>query len=117
VISEGAYGRFEEVMDISLDSLIPGTNVFLRPMVWLASAEAHINPSAIVPLNSAAKWKKPALVVQGEKDKLIPLHQAKELAAAANCSLWIVPGAAHAECFSVARKEFLDRLTALAHSL
>jgi len=117
VVSEGAYGNFEEAMNNWLNRKIPGASVSLKPMVWMACAEAHLNPAAILPVNAAAKWKKPALVVQGAEDKLIPMKQAKALAAAAHCPLWVVPGAAHAECYALARTEFLARLTEMGKAL
>ena len=117
VVSEGAYSRFDEAMNNWLNRKIPGASVFLRPMILMASAEAKLDPAKIVPLHSAEKWKKPALVVQGADDKLIPRHQAEELSQAANCALWLVPGAAHAECYTVARKEFLERVVKLTKEL
>ena len=117
VVSEGAYSRFDEAMYNWLDRKLPYSSITLRPMIWMAAAEAHLNPAKILPLTAAAKWKKPALVVQGDKDILIPMHQAHELAEAANCPLWVVHNAAHAECYSVEKDEFLTRLTDLAHKL
>lgn len=117
VVSEGAYSQFDEAMNNWLNRKLPGSSFYLRPMIWLASWEAGIDPAKIIPRNSAAKWTKPGLVVQGAEDKLIPIHQAEDLSAAARCPLWLVPGAAHAECFPVAEKEFLDRLTALARKV
>jgi len=117
VVSEGAYAKFDEAMNNWLNKQLPGSSVYLKPMIWIASAEANINPSNIIPEAAAAKWRKPALIVQGGRDKLIPMDHAERLAKAANCPLWIVPGAAHAECYSVAGGEFLDRLTALANML
>jgi len=117
VVTEGAYSRFDEAMNRMLNERTPGASIFLLPMVWLASFEAKIDPSSIIPLNSAAKWKKSALVIQGAEDKLIPMKHAEQLASAAHCPLWVVPYAPHAQCFDVARKEYLDRLTALAKKL
>lgn len=117
VITEGAYGRFEPAMNNWLNQKLPGAAIYLKPMVWIAAAEAHIDPAIILPVNAAAKWRKPALVVQGADDKLIPMVQAKELAAAAQCPLWIVPGAKHAECWDKAEKEFLSKVTDLANRL
>ena len=114
VVSEGAYGRFDEAMVNWLNNKMPGSSIYLKPMIWMASAQANIDPSAIRPEDSAAKWHKPALIVQGAEDKLIPREHAERLAAAAHCPLWIVPSAAHAECYLVARKEFLNRLAAIA---
>ena len=117
VVSEGAYSRFDEAMYNWLDKKLPFSSITLRPMIWMAAAEAQLNPAKILPLSAAAKWTKPALVVQGDRDSLIPMHQAHELAEAAKCPLWIVHNAAHAECYSAEKDEFLKRLTDLAYKL
>lgn len=117
VVSEGAYTRFDEAIDCKLNEHTPGGSVWLRPMVWLASWEANLDPSSIVPLNAAAKWKKPALIVQAENDSLIPMRHAKQLATASNGVLWVVPYATHAQCFSIDEKEYLKRILALAKRL
>ncbi|MDR3690547.1 MAG: alpha/beta fold hydrolase [Fimbriimonas sp.] len=117
VVTEGAYARFDEAMNNWLNRKIPGSSVTLRPMIWFASAMDHLNPSDIVPLNSAAKWTKPALVIQGGDDVLIPMSHARQLSDAAHCRLWIVPGAQHAQCFTVARKAYLQALKAIADTV
>ncbi len=117
VVTEGAYAQFDEAMNNWLSQKMPGSPVYLKPMIWIASAMAKINPSEIIPSNSAAKWHKPALVIQGSDDKLIPMEHAERLAKAANCPLWIVPNASHAQCFAVASKEYIKRLSAIANSL
>ncbi len=117
VVTEGAYARFDDVVGSWLNAALPGAGLYLRPMVWIASARAKINPAAIRPVDAAAKWRKPALVVQGDQDRLIPMKQAQDLAAAAHCPLWVVHGASHAGCFDQAKTEFLQRLIALAHGL
>jgi len=117
VVSEGAYSRFDEAMNNWLNRKMPGSSFYLRPMIWMASSEAKIDPSKIVPEDAAAKWRKPALVIQGADDHLIPMHQAERLAAAAKCPLWVVPDAAHAECYEKAKEEFLRRVSDLAHGL
>jgi len=96
VITEGAYARFDEAMDHWLGRSGPGASIYLKPMVWMASAMDHIDPSKIRPMDSAAKWRKPALVIQAGKDDLIALSHAQRLSEGAHCPLWIVPNATHA---------------------
>ena len=115
VVTEGAYAKFDEAMDNWLSRKMPGSPFYLKPMVWIASAMAGIHPSEIVPETSAAKWKKPALVIQGGEDKLIPMAHAQRLSQAAHCPLWVVPGAEHAQCFSVDRKEYMKHLVDIAN--
>lgn len=117
VVSEGAYTRFDEAVDCKLNEHTPGGSFYLRPMVWMASWAAHIDPSSIVPFHSAAKWKKPALVVQAANDTLIPMRHARQLSVAAHCPLWVVPRCTHAHCYFVDQKDYLAKVIALADSL
>ena len=117
VITEGAYSDFNTTMYRWLNRKMPGSSFYLRPMIWLAAYQAHINPSTIIPGNAAAKWRKPALVVQGADDNLILMSQAETLASGAHCPLWVVPGAKHAECYGVAKDEFLKKVTDIAKHL
>ncbi len=117
VVTEGAFSRFDEVMSHWLNSKLPGSSFYLRPMIWLASADAKVNPATILPVRAAEKWHKPCLVIQAGDDTLIPLHQAQELATASKAPLWIVGGAEHANCYNTARDEYLNRLVLLTKKL
>jgi pimeloyl-ACP methyl ester carboxylesterase len=117
VVTEGAYARFDETMTHWLDRTFPGGSIYLRPMIWMASVMAHVNPSDIVPVNSAAKWRKPALVIQGGSDTLITMSHAVRLSKAAHCPLWVVPNAEHAQCYEVAKTEYLKKLAEIANRL
>ncbi len=86
-------------------------------MIWLASAEAGVNPPTILPIRAAEKWHKPCLVIQAGDDRLIPLHQAQELATASHAPLWIVKGAVLANCYDTAHDEYMSRLVKIAKSL
>jgi len=117
VVTEGAYARFDEAMNNWLSLKMPGSPFYLKPMIWIASDMAKVSPSDIVPERSASKWHKPALVIQGSADILIPMNHAERLSQAAHCPLWVVQGAEHAKCSITARKEYIDRLVKLASSL
>ena len=117
VVTEGAYARFDEAMNNWLNRKMPGSPFYLKPMIWIASAMNHVDPAEIVPERSAAKWHKPALVIQGADDTLIPMAHAERLAKAASCPLWIVPGAQHAKCSLVDEKGYLNHLVKLAQAL
>ena len=117
IISEGAYSRFDEVMSHWLNSKLHGSSFYLRPMIWLASADAGVTPSTILPVRAAEKWHKPALIIQAGNDKLIPLHQAQELATASKAPLWIVDGVVHANCYDASHDEYMKRIAQIAKSL
>lgn len=118
VISDGAYARFDETMYHWFERKAFGASYFLRPVIWMASAMSGLNPGDVNPMNSAAKWKgKPALVIQAGEDHLILRSHADRLVAASGAELWVVPDAEHVECFSVAKKEYVDRLAKFADRL
>jgi pimeloyl-ACP methyl ester carboxylesterase len=118
VISEGAYARFDQAMDRFFESKAPGASIYLKPVVWMASAMSGIDPSSIVPLNAAKKWcGRSALVIQAGNDQLILRDHADRLAKASGADEWIVPGAEHAGCYSQAPEEYLSRVLTFVHRL
>lgn len=118
VITEGAYARFDEATESWFKRFGSGANVYLRPVIWFATAKSGIKPATIVPLEGAAAWKgRPALVIQAENDQLIPRSHADRLAKAAGCEEWIVSGAEHAFCYEAVPDEYLGKLVAFAKRL
>lgn len=118
VVSEGAYARFDEAMVHWFERKTPGASVYLRPVIWFASAMAGLKPSDVVPLNAAKKWKgRPALVIQAGADDLIVQSHADRLSEASGAPLWVVPDAAHAMCYDIARDEYVNRLVKFAKAL
>jgi pimeloyl-ACP methyl ester carboxylesterase len=118
VISEGAYARFDQAMDQFFDSKAPGASIYLKPVVWMASAMSGIDPSSIVPMNAAEKWHgRPALVIQAGDDHLILRDHADRLAKCSGGDEWVVPGAEHAGCYSRAPKEYLSRILKFVRAL
>jgi len=100
VISDAAFAQFDEAMDrlLSYKLPLPGGATLLRPVVWFARMMSGVDPQAIRPVDAAAKWRgRPALVIQGTADELILPSHGERLATAADCPLWFVEGAGHAE--------------------
>lgn len=111
VVTECAYGRLEPVTHSWFNRALPYGDILFKPVLWIASARLHLNPSNINPVETAMKWdhKKPALVIQAQDDTLIPLNQGKELAEVSGAEYWPVPFAIHADCQSCG-KEYVNRL-------
>lgn len=67
---------------------VPPAFLFAVPAIWDAS-------------DALRKCPVPVLIVHGEKDRLFPVHMARELAGfcRSNCELVIVPGASHNDPF------------------
>lgn len=117
VVSEGSFAWFDRAAYSWLDYAVPGGSVILRPVIWIASARSGIQMSSILPVEAAKQWKatgKPALVIEGDQDRIIPMAHAKALSEAAGCPLWVVPGAGHARCPQQAPAEFVRRLEEVA---
>jgi pimeloyl-ACP methyl ester carboxylesterase len=114
VVTEGAYARFDVTMRRWFDRVLPGGSIVFRPVFTFASAMGRIDPSSIVPLDAAARWRKPALIIQAENDEVIERPNAIQLSAAAHAPLWIVPKASHASCRTVDSRGYLEHLESVA---
>jgi len=113
VVTDAAFARFDEAMNAFLSLRVKGGDVILHPVVWFARGMSGLDPTSIVPLDSALKWRKPALVIQGADDTLVAPSHAQRLAAASGAELWMVPGAHHAQCFEVDSRGYLRHLEEL----
>ena len=118
VVTDSAFAQFDEATNDWFRRLFPGAVFVLAPVRWMAQAMTGIDPASIRPIDAAAKWKgKPALVIHGDSDKLIPRSNAARLAEASGSPIWIVPHCGHAEASSEAREEYIQRLESIAHEL
>lgn len=118
VISEGAYAHFDEAMYQYFEIKARGSSVYLRPIIWMASAMSGLNPADVVPERSAEKWKgKPGLVIHCGDDKLMVKSHADRLAAAAGCPLLVIPNAPHAGGYDTDPHLYIDTLVQFAKKL
>ncbi|MBI3721805.1 MAG: alpha/beta hydrolase, partial [Fimbriimonas ginsengisoli] len=118
IVSEGSFAVLDDAVRRWFDLLLPGGHVILAPVRWLAKVRSGVDPSTVRPVDGAARWRgRPALVIQGDRDRLMEMSQAKTLSEAAGCPLWVVPGAEHAQCQNLAPAEYVRRLSELADAL
>lgn len=118
IVSECAFSRFDGVMNRWFEAKLGTLGAVFRPVVWIARARTHIDPVTIRPIDAARRWKgRPALVIQGGADRLVLPSNGADLAAAAGCELWTVPGADHVQCYDRAPEEYTRRLIAVANSI
>ncbi|RYG33664.1 alpha/beta fold hydrolase [bacterium] len=117
VITDAAYPTFDQASKRFLDRALPGASFLLRPMIVIGARKAGVVPSEIRPIDSARAFKGPSLVIQGAEDQLFLTTFADELSKAAKCEKWLVPGAGHADCASMAEEEYAQRLVRIANSL
>jgi pimeloyl-ACP methyl ester carboxylesterase len=118
IVTEGSFAHLNAAIDGWFDMALPAGKTILSPVRWFATRMSNIQPQNVNPVEGARKWKgKPALVINGAEDALMKRPVAEELAQAAGCELWIVPGATHAHCYDVARAQYHERLVTLARAL
>ncbi|RYG45262.1 alpha/beta fold hydrolase [bacterium] len=117
VVTDAAYPTFDQASERFLDRALPKASLLLRPMILIGANKADVVPSEIRPVDVAAGFKGPALVIQGADDRLFPTTFADELSKAAHCDKWLVPGAGHADCASMAEEEYAHRLVGIAKRL
>jgi pimeloyl-ACP methyl ester carboxylesterase len=114
VASEGAFARLAPVADRVLGRAMPGGAVLLAPVRWLGRRWTGVDPREVNPVEAARAWRgRPALVIHGERDRLIDPGNAEALAEASGAQLWIVPGASHAQVMILELEEYARRLVAL----
>lgn len=116
VITEGAYGRLEPVTRYWFERKTKGGAFLFRPVIWIASWRTGKQPSSVNPVETAAKFKKPALVIQCGGDNLIPMEQAKELAQVSGAEFWEIPALKHA-CGQDVGPEYLEKIEKIAEKL
>jgi dipeptidyl aminopeptidase/acylaminoacyl peptidase len=75
------------------------------PVVWLTLEYLQLRIGArfdrFAPVNVIGTAKARILLVHGEEDTVVPVEQARQLAAAANpgtVRLWTLPGRGHSDC-------------------
>lgn len=111
VITEGALLHIGETTDRWLDKTMPLGRHILKPIKSIAERIAKVKSDEIDVLSASAKWQgRPALVIQGAHDKLIPMKDAEQLADAVGCELWVVPEARHAHCYRQARRTYMGKV-------
>lgn len=113
VVTDAAYPTFDQACRRYFDRVVPNASLLLRPVVTIGAWKAGVDPSAIRPIDAARRFKGPALVIQGAEDKLFPTTFADELAKAARCEKWLVPGAGHPDCASMG-EGYVGRLEKVA---
>lgn len=81
---------------------------------WVADAKAHFNFMQASSVNQLKKNKLPIFFIHGAKDTFVPTKMVYENYRATTVKdkeLWVVPGAAHAESFTLHPQEYQRRVT------
>lgn len=116
IVTEDSFAVLDEAVHKWFSMLFPGGRVLFAPARWFANGMAGVDPSKVRPVEAADKWHgRPALVIHCKEDQLMDASHAARLAKAAGCELWTIPNAGHAEGYSVASSEYIDRLGRVAN--
>jgi uncharacterized protein len=80
----------------------------------ITSIRAGYTFSEASAIDSVMKTKLPLFIIHGDQDKLVPTEMGRRIfdIAKSDKELWIVPGAGHTEAYTIAEKEYQERLKA-----
>lgn len=113
IIADSGYTTVQEELSHQLKYLY---NLPSFPVMQVTSAVTKIRAGYSFPeasaIDSVKKNKLPLLIIHGDQDQLVPTDMGKRIYDKANSpkELWIVPGAGHTEAYTIAEKEYKDKL-------
>jgi pimeloyl-ACP methyl ester carboxylesterase len=102
-VIDSPYGDLPQILDnqLSAHSGLPG---WFNPGILLAARLVYgVRTDDLIPIRSARSWgTRPLLLIHGESDTIVPVRQARELAAAAgaSCLAMTLPGVEHVQAYS-----------------
>lgn len=104
VVAESAFTSYPAIMREKMSE-----SLFTWPLQWLSLGVT----SRYDPLKAIHTIHVPVLLIHGDRDKIIPIHHARVLYAAANepRQLWVVKGGGHISAFAPNRLEYRKRFT------
>jgi alpha-beta hydrolase superfamily lysophospholipase len=117
IVTESGYAELAPTVWQFFNRRMKGGAILFRPVVWIAEARSGIRVASVKPVLSAARWHKPALIIQAGDDNLVSPSQGEELVAATHGQYWLVAGAEHAGCYEHDAKTYVDRLVEFADKL
>ena len=85
----------------------------MAPLYPLFSDGGHLVDVAQA---APAGYHLPTLVIQGTKDAMIAVHQARDLARILHGELWLVPGVGHTATYAVMPTAYLDHVDAFINA-
>ncbi len=113
VAVDSPFGDLPAVLDHQL-AIHSGLPRPFNPGILLAADWAFgARSSDLIPIRSARRWgRRPLLVIHGTADDLVPVAQARALAAAAgpDCQAVILPGLGHTDAYRADPRGYVDRL-------
>jgi fermentation-respiration switch protein FrsA (DUF1100 family) len=113
VVADSAWADTDRLLDQQLprESRLPGA--FTPAVLRMADLLFGLDPEGIRPVDDVARIApRPVLLVNGSSDDLVPVREARALAAAAphSTELWLVPGSEHVAAHTERPDEYTARL-------
>jgi dipeptidyl aminopeptidase/acylaminoacyl peptidase len=109
-VLDSPYGNLPELLDRQLTDHSHLPRVF-NPGILLAARWVYgVRTDDLVPIRHASRWGGRALLlIHGEADTIVPVHQSRLLARAAGpaCSTVTLPGVDHVEAYSRHRQDYV----------
>src|SRR5438067_4634874 len=118
IVADSAYAAILPVLDRELPRHTGLPGAFTPGILLAARALYGIDFRAIRPIDAVARIApRPLFFIHGADDTLIPPSNSRALAAAArvphsDVQCWLIPDTAHAQCFSIERREYVRRVSA-----
>lgn len=112
-VLDAPYAELAEEMDY----IFRPWGIWRKPLLALMKAWSlilmGININSLNPVENAAAFTSPALLVHGDADRQVPVENSLAIKAAnPSAELWVVRGAGHGENWGLAGGEYEKRLTA-----
>ncbi len=114
VITEGAFSTLDEANEEFMDAVFGWRKSVMRPVMWFAYRMGGLDASSVRPVDAAATWEGPSLVIHGHEDRLFDLSHAEDLAEASGAELWLVDELRHAQLAGDQPAELASRILGLS---
>jgi uncharacterized protein len=110
VVLDSPFGNLPELLDrqLTLHSHLP--RLFNPGILTAARLAFGVRTDNLIPIRSALQWgQRPMLLIHGEADSIVPVHQARQLARAIGptCQAVILPGVEHVGAYNQAPDRYI----------
>jgi pimeloyl-ACP methyl ester carboxylesterase len=109
-VVDSPYGSLPELLDAQLPQYSHLPSCFNPGILSAAHLVFGVRTDDLVPIRFARSWgPRPLLLIHGEADTIVPVHQARQLAAAAgpSCRTVILPGVEHIQAYARAPRRYI----------
>jgi pimeloyl-ACP methyl ester carboxylesterase len=114
-VVDSPYGSLPELLDAQLSEHSHLPHWFNPGILAAARLIFGVRTDDLVPIRSARHWgRRPLLLFHGEADTIVPVQQARQLAAAAgpSCRAVILPGIEHVQTYTIHPRRYIATVDA-----